>query len=80
MSFRDTAIPGTPRLADLQAALARFCRAHPDDTAGADEIRRELRTARAAEYISKIVDSAPPLTAEQRDRLAALLRSPGGAE
>lgn len=27
-----------------------------------------------ADYIKKLVDSAPPLTPEQRDRLAVLLR------
>ena len=37
----------------------------------------EIRTARLADYIRRTVDTAPPLTAEQRDRLALLLR-PGG--
>ncbi len=36
--------------------------------------RRELREARATEYIKRLVDDAPPLTPEQRDRLALLLR------
>jgi len=31
-------------------------------------------------HIRKLVDAAPPLTAEQRDRLAALLRSPGDTD
>lgn len=39
--------------------------------------RRNLRAARLADYIRKTVDAAPPLTVEQRDRLAVLLR--GGA-
>lgn len=30
-----------------------------------------------ADVIRRVVDAAPPLTAEQRDRLAVLLRGPG---
>lgn len=30
-----------------------------------------------AEHVQAIVDSFPPLTPEQRDRIAALLRTPG---
>jgi len=42
------------------------------------DARRRLKTERLAEYVAKVVDTAPPLTAAQRDRIAALLR--GGAE
>ncbi len=38
------------------------------------EHRRDLAAARIAGYIKVTVDAAPPLTADQRDRLAALLR------
>ena len=41
------------------------------------ELRRDLKAQRLEEYIAKVVDSAPPLTVEQRDRIAAILR--GGA-
>lgn len=34
----------------------------------------ERKTAALAAHITKLVDAAPPLTAEQRDRLALLLR------
>lgn len=34
---------------------------------------RDLRAARLADHIRKLVDAAPPLTAEQRLRLAGLL-------
>ena len=37
-------------------------------------IKRQEEEAKIAEYIQKIVDAAPPLTPEQRDRLALLLR------
>ncbi|MBB5785982.1 hypothetical protein [Jiangella mangrovi] len=36
--------------------------------------RRELRAAALEDHIRKVVDQAPPLTTEQRDRLAQLLR------
>jgi hypothetical protein len=39
--------------------------------------RAELRTAAAEVYITKVVDAAPPLSDEQRARLAALLRPTG---
>lgn len=38
------------------------------------DARRELRVAKLADYIKRTVAEAPPLTSEQRDRLAALLR------
>jgi hypothetical protein len=41
------------------------------------EARRDLRAAKLEEYIERTVGEAPPLTSEQRDRLALLLR--GGA-
>jgi hypothetical protein len=44
-----------------------------------DEHRRELRAERLADHIRKVVDSAPPLTDDQRAKLAALLRNRGPA-
>ena len=38
------------------------------------DARRDLRAERLAEYIKNTVETAPPLTQEQRDRLALLLR------
>ena len=40
--------------------------------------RRDLRASVAEEYITRLVAQAPPLTAEQRSRLAALLLAPAG--
>lgn len=40
----------------------------------AAEARARMKAARAADYIRELVDSAPPLTDEQRDRLVVLLR------
>lgn len=39
-----------------------------------DELRRDMRAERLAEVIKRTVDAAPQLSAEQRERLAALLR------
>lgn len=44
-----------------------------DPNADTTELRRKMREERAAEYIKKLVDDAPPLTADQRARLAELL-------
>jgi hypothetical protein len=46
-----------------------------DQKAHLERARREHRFHAAEERIRKIVEGAPPLTAEQRDKLAALLRS-----
>jgi hypothetical protein len=35
---------------------------------------RAVKAVRAEDYIRRLVDSAPPLTAEQRDRLATILK------
>lgn len=40
------------------------------------EAARDYRAEVLAEHVRKVVDAAPPLTAEQRDRIAALLRAP----
>lgn len=58
-----------------RARLAATQRHHPH--ADTTELRRDLKAARLEDYIARTVDSAPPLSPEQRDRLALLLR--GGA-
>jgi hypothetical protein len=55
-------------------ALQRYRR--PDDPAIADA-RRDLAAASLEEYIRRVVDSAPPLTDDQRSRIAALLQAGG---
>ncbi len=45
----------------------------------ADALRRDLAAVRLEDYIKRVVDSAPPLSSEQRDRLALLLRSGSAA-
>jgi hypothetical protein len=42
------------------------------------DLQRDLRAAELEEHIRQLVDAAPPLTSEQRQRLAGLLT--GGAQ
>lgn len=42
------------------------------------EARRELAAEKLADYIRRTVDAAPPLTVEQRTRLAGLFRPIAG--
>jgi len=59
----------------IQGRLAAESRHRPtQDHTG---LRRDLKAERLAEHVAKVVAQAPPLTAQQRDRVAALLR--GGA-
>lgn len=55
---------------------ARIARNRQNDPAAADELARDFRAERAEQYIRELVDAWPPLTAEQRADLAALL-APG---
>jgi hypothetical protein len=59
--------------------IASLTRSRTADDPELVEARRNLRAARLADQIRKTVDGAPARTAEQRDRLALLLRSPGDA-
>lgn len=51
----------------------------PDLLAAKRDLRASLSAARAEEYISRLVAEAPPLTDDQRSRIAALLRNGGAA-
>ena len=57
------------------ASLSRSRSATDPDLVNA---RRDLAAAKLDAYIQKVVAEAPPLTDEQRDRIAALLRPAGG--
>lgn len=54
----------------IQGRLAAVSRHRPDENH--DDLRRDLKAERLADYIKTVVDTAPPLTPEQRARLAAL--------
>jgi len=52
-------------------------RGRPDSDPDLVNARRELKAARIEEYVRRVVDTAPALSDEQRDRLALLLRAGG---
>jgi hypothetical protein len=56
------------------AALSRDRKPTDPDLIAA---KRDLRASRAEDYISRIVAEAPPLTEDQRSRIAALLQGGG---
>lgn len=57
-----------------RARVASLSRCRTDNDPDLLAARRDLRAARLEDYISKTLGCAPPLTAEQRERLALLLR------
>lgn len=59
----------------LRSRLAHAAKNDPDAVEAA---RRDFEAARLADHIRRVVDEAPPLTAEQKSRLTALLHN--GAE
>lgn len=61
------------------AALTRAVRAGERSQSELDDARRALAEAQIHDYVEKILGEAPPLTAEQRERIAALLRAGGVA-
>lgn len=59
-----------------RARVASLSRSRDPDDPDLTAARLALRTERLAAYIEKELATAPPLTDQQRDRLASLLRSP----
>jgi hypothetical protein len=61
------------------ARKAQLAASNPDPIAAEAvvEARRAYNFVTAADYIRRVVDEAPPLTPDQRDRLAVLLRGGG---
>ncbi len=60
-----------------RARIAALSRDRSPDDPEILDARRDLRAARLEEHVRKVVADWPPLTDEQLDRLAGLLR--GGA-
>ena len=63
------------------ARAARAVRKRPDDMAALEKlgrVRQDYAEAQLAEHIQQVVAKAPPLSDEQRGRLAALLTASGG--
>ena len=67
----------TPDERTTRARLAALQRHHPDDPKTA-QLAADFKTDRLAQHIARVVDAAPPLSFEQRDRLALLLSGVGG--
>jgi hypothetical protein len=61
-----------------RARLAALTRHHPDADHGA--ARRDLRAAQLEEHIRRVVDQSPPLTENQKCRLALILRGSSNAK
>ncbi|TGA89424.1 hypothetical protein [Streptomyces sp. MZ04] len=64
-------------VAESRSRLGAKRRWNPD--ADVTEERRELKAALLEAHIKKVVDSLPPLSDEQRAKLALLLRPEAGA-
>jgi hypothetical protein len=63
-------------VASHHGRVASLTRSRNPDDPDLLAAKRDLRAARAEDYIRELAAAAPPLTAEQRDRLALLLRGP----
>ncbi len=61
----------TPRAA--RARLAANKRHYPDRDHSED--KRDLAAANIEQYVRKTIEAAPPLSDEQKQRIAALLRA-----
>lgn len=61
-----------PTVRAAHARVGGLVKNHADATE-IDAARRDLKAIKAEEYIREVVDQAPPLTAEQVERLRALL-------
>lgn len=68
----------SPAAARERGKIAALSRSRQSDDPELIEARRNLRALRLEEYVTRIVAEAPPLTDEQRERIAALLHA-GGA-
>ena len=62
-----------------RARVASLTRSRTTDDPDLADARQRMKAARIEEYIARVVAEAPPLTAEQRDRIASLLHPAGGA-
>lgn len=63
-----------PTKTPVAAAIAVARAAKNPDPAVEIAARRDLAEAKIAQYVERVLAQAPPLTGEQRTRLAELLR------
>lgn len=57
-----------------RSRLARLHQTHAPDSSEVQDARRDFAAARLEDHVARVLADAPPLTDEQRDRIAALLR------
>jgi hypothetical protein len=67
------------QLNHLKARVGALSRSRNSEDPDLVTARASLKAARVEDYITRVVNEAPPLTAEQRERLAVLLNAGGGA-
>lgn len=65
--------------ARTKSALANKIRLTPGDSEGIQALRQQLAADKIESFIQKTLASAPPLSAAQCDRIAALLGGDPGA-
>lgn len=63
-----------PAVAHHRARAAALTRSRDESDPDLIDAKQSLRAARLEDVIRRSVDAAPPLTTEQRERLATLLR------
>ena len=66
--------PAQQRAAVARAHLANTRHKSPEAGAEAERLRAQYAAERLADHIRRVVDQAPPLTPQDRDRLCVLLR------
>lgn len=69
---KPTPTDDTQRFRQAFGRLGAERRYRPDEDH--TELEREVKALALKQYVKKVVDSAPPLTAAQIDRIAAVLR------
>lgn len=57
-----------------RSRLANLSKTHNPNSPEIQSARRDLKAARLEDHVAKAIASAPPLTDEQLDRIASLLR------
>lgn len=66
-------MPLSPEARRAQAYVGVAGRRHKDDPAVIERARQEFKAVKAADYITELVSTAPPLSTEQLGRLVGLL-------
>ncbi|BBX39273.1 hypothetical protein MSIM_07240 [Mycobacterium simiae] len=62
-----------------RARVAALSRSRTADDPELISAKRNLAALNLEQYVTRVVAEAPPLTVEQRDRIAAILRGGGAA-